>query len=705
MDNNLNDNQTEDSTLKNDSHTSPTEDFISNDVISNDDTFMTEDTHINNDDTSTDTPIETSIDGSASVNNATFINKISAIKYIFKDIEVLDVIVRLFSSYFIVMLYKTARIEEKFSNLEFGTNIVMSSFILQIILMFLILSVVQVLVKDGLKSTLKTDGYFLGTSVMLYGAYTVFRLNNFYYALGVCLVIATIMIFLVHNRYFKEFETLSKRQAKVIVGIFFLCFVVFVGTFCMYRYITYATSCYDFGIFCQMFYYMVHHGLSADTTCERNYLLSHFAVHFSPIYYILVPIYAIFQSPKTLLICQVIIVASGVIPLYLICKNFKFSNATTVGLCAMLIFSPALISSTFYDFHENKFLVPLILWLFWAIETGHIKLMYVFMALVLLVKEDAFIYVASISLFLMFSKKTFYNKKKDKEQLLLVHGIIMLVISLVYFLVVSKLMEKYGLGIMEYRYNNIMMEQDAGLINVIKTIALNPAIAIYEAFTEDKILFFLQMTVPLLFLPFFNKKISHVFLLIPFFMVNLISDYAYQTQIGYQYVCGVMSMLIYLSILNLHELKMTPKRYVSSVCMCTSMIMGFMYFSEKFSYYDSLCNNNGRVMRMNQLISLIPEDASVEATTYFVPQLSQRDEVYIMKGAEPSYDPTDFIVLKVGAGEESFVEDKINWATDNGYEFYNGYSDIMYLFVKSEYIEEHPELKENQRLEPIIWQD
>lgn len=634
-----------------------------------------------------------------------FKNNLKIIKHLCSEINFMDIIVRAFASYFIVMLRKTSIIEEKFFRLEFGTNIDIRSFIIQILLIFVILSLIKYLVNKPLKSTLNTDGYTLGVSIMLYGFLTVFRLNNFYYALGVSIVVSTIMIFLLHNDYFKEFKKLSKWETRAIVGVLFLCFAGYVGTLCIYRYLSYTTSCFDFGIFCQMYYYMVNHGFSADTTCERNELLSHFAIHVSPIYYLLLPIFAIFQSPKTLLICQAIIVASGVIPLYLICKNFKFSNASTIGFCAMFIFSPALITSTFFDFHENKFLVPLVLWLFWAIETGHIKLMYLFMALTLFIKEDAFIYVASVSLFVIFSKKSYYNKKKDAEKSLILHGIIMLVISLIYFFVISKLMEKYGNGVMEYRYSNVMMNPDAGLLNVIKTIALNPALAIYEAFTEDKILFFLQMTVPLLFLPFLNKKISHVFLLIPFFLVNLISDYPYQTQIGYQYVCGVVSMLIYLSVLNMHEMKIVPKRYVATACMCTSMIMGVMYGSDKLTYYDCYNNYYGRIMRMNNLLSYIPQDASVECTTYFVPQLSQRDELYMLEDKEVKYEPTDFIAIRVGSGEENYTDEKLSWIQDNGYEFYNGYSDLMYVFVKSEYIEQHPELREHQRLQPIMVED
>ena len=34
-----------------------------------------------------------------------------------------------------------------------------------------------------------------------------------------------------------------------------------------------------------------------DVSCERDVLMSHFAVHISPIYYLLLPFYALFPSP------------------------------------------------------------------------------------------------------------------------------------------------------------------------------------------------------------------------------------------------------------------------------------------------------------------------------------------------------------------------------------------------------------------------
>lgn len=62
------------------------------------------------------------------------------------------------------------------------------------------------------------------------------------------------------------------------------------------RYLGYLAPNFDFGVFTQMFHNMRESFLPM-TTCERNGLLSHFAVHISPVFYLLLPFYALFPSP------------------------------------------------------------------------------------------------------------------------------------------------------------------------------------------------------------------------------------------------------------------------------------------------------------------------------------------------------------------------------------------------------------------------
>lgn len=70
--------------------------------------------------------------------------------------------------------------------------------------------------------------------------------------------------------------------------------LVFTALAMSLRYYKLCTPAFDFGIFTQMFENMKD-GLGPVTTVERNYELSHFAVHFSPAYYLMLPFYMLFR--------------------------------------------------------------------------------------------------------------------------------------------------------------------------------------------------------------------------------------------------------------------------------------------------------------------------------------------------------------------------------------------------------------------------
>ncbi|MCI8504756.1 MAG: DUF2079 domain-containing protein [Lachnospiraceae bacterium] len=143
------------------------------------------------------------------------------------------------------------------------------------------------------------------------------------------------------------------------------------------------------------------------TTLERDGLLSHFSVHVSPIYYLLLPIYLLFPTPATLQILQAAVLASSVIPLWKLGKHHGLSNLQQMFLCLLLLLYPAFSGGTAYDLHENCFLAPLLFWLFYGIARQNVPITALAAFLTLMVKEDAAVYTAVIALWL--TVKTIYR--------------------------------------------------------------------------------------------------------------------------------------------------------------------------------------------------------------------------------------------------------------------------------------------------------
>ena len=177
------------------------------------------------------------------------------------------------------------------------------------------------------------------------------------------MIAATALILLDFISQNHEFLNHFQLQEKTAIFVLILCGVICTGVIAVatcFRYINFAAPTFDFGIFVQMFHNMSK-TLIPETTCERNELLSHFAVHLSPICYILLPFYWLFPSPLTLQIGQAVVVASGIVPFYLIMRHHGFSFRSRIGFSVVYMLFPIISRGCFYDFHENCFLLPLLL--------------------------------------------------------------------------------------------------------------------------------------------------------------------------------------------------------------------------------------------------------------------------------------------------------------------------------------------------------
>lgn len=304
-----------------------------------------------------------------------------------------------------------------------------------------------------------------------------------------------------------------------------LAFFLFVCAWTVGRVYTFSTPSFDFGIFSQMFYYMKTSGLPM-TTIERDGLLSHFAVHVSPIYYLLLPFYFLVPQPATLQVLQAAVMTSAVIPLWLLGKHHGLSGGERTLLCAALLLFPAFSGGTSYDIHENCFLTPLLFWLFYGIDRKNTPVTAVSALLTLMVKEDAPVYVAVIGLWLLV--KTALRGKHPRD---LITGAALLAASVGWFCLVTAYLAKHGDGVMTYRYRNFLYDGSSSLLTVIKAVILCPMKVIHECADREKLPFIALTLLPLLGIPLLTRRYERYILLIPYILVNLMPDFPYQHSI------------------------------------------------------------------------------------------------------------------------------------------------------------------------------
>lgn len=526
---------------------------------------------------------------------------------------------RLFASWCLATIIISIQIREVMYSVWAISQMEMVDLFSKILVFYAVITILDMLICKYCKNVnLDIDIIIYSVSVVLFGVNAVFMVRDQYLALmvivgvGFCLslVIKKCGLLLVK-------KDVSKRTMIIIVVLVALCTLLLMGTMTVLRYKAFKTSTFDFGIFCQMFYNMKESFLPM-TTCERGVWLSHFAVHVSPIYYLILPIYCIFPYNETLIIVQLLFIISGVIPLLLICKHRKMSNTVTMLLSAAYLVSPVLFGGLFYDFHENKFLTTLILWLMYFVEKEKKIGIYIFAILVLMVKEDAGIYVACIGLYMIATKL-----KKEK-----IHGLIIFIISVVWFLLAYNWLNSGGDGAMTGRYQNFMSEKDGSVFEILSTIIKNPAYFFKQLLKVEKLIELLWVIVPLALMPFRVKSIKELILLIPFLVINLMPSYVYQYNIAHQYFYGSFALMLYLVIVNMNAKRKLQSISTAVYIALASLIMYTSYVTVNIDDIGEYFNNREDYQLIAEALEEIPEEASVSVTTYMMPNVSMRKEVY-----------------------------------------------------------------------------
>ena len=464
---------------------------------------------------------------------------------------------------------------------------------------------------------------------------------------------------------------ITPKCTGIVTACAALLFTVFVSAIMALRVLTYTSPNFDFGIFCNVFYNLKE-SFQPLSICERDKLLSHFAVHFSPILYLLLPIYYIFPSELTLNISQVIILFSGIVPLWLIMNKYKLGNAVKMFTAIAFFAYPAISYGCIYDFHENCFILPLLLWMFYFYEKGKNIPMFVFAVLVLMVKEEAFTYVFIFAVYIILAKKD-YKK-----------GLALIVLSVVYFGCAVLYISRFGEGIMSNRFANLKLPEE-GLLGVIKTVFKTPMLVFNELFRSTasesaKLIYFIQLFVPLAMLPFMTKKYSRLILICPV-LINLLSDYYYQCDLGKQYSFGITAFLFYAAVINLSEIRERKGGFLafSSAVVSIVMMLSLMY-PRMTSYSLTYSINKDEFEIITAVLDEIPEDASVTASTFFVPRLSQRRVIY-----EQYYHnavDTDYLVLDLRSSNSVKIAEIEQPYIDAGYKMVVNYDGLIRVYCR-----------------------
>lgn len=123
------------------------------------------------------------------------------------------------------------------------------------------------------------------------------------------------------------------------------------------RFYTGKVAIVDLGAFDQAIWTALHDGTPTTTIYPPYEVATWFGYHFSPIAFVMVPVYAVLSSPELLLALQSALIAVAAVPVFWTCQTILNSPRLAFGWTMLYLLNPFVVSAGVWDFHEKSFAV------------------------------------------------------------------------------------------------------------------------------------------------------------------------------------------------------------------------------------------------------------------------------------------------------------------------------------------------------------
>ena len=392
----------------------------------------------------------------------------------------------------------------------------------------------------------------------------------------------------------------------------------------------------DLGIYDNVFF-QSSHGRPLGCSFLRGG--THVTAHFDPILVILSPLYRLWPRAEFLLTLQAVWCGAGVIAAYLIGRHQL--NSRVWGLVWAVVYAvhPALHGANLYEFHSLTLLFTPLLFALYFLLSGKLRLYFVMLAVLLIVREDVSLVLCFVGLYALISGEPGYKRA----------GWITILVSLVY-LVVAKTVFMSAPGLLNqgpgaygyHYYYKDMIPNGLAEIDFFTTLLTNPAFVVALVAQEAKIHYLLVIFAPLLFLPAWAGR-ARVMLLYGFIFILLASRTAVYSS-HFQYSAVLLPVAIALAPLGLRLLREArPKDTgLTTVIMGCVLVASLLVSWKHGAVLENSSFRGGfrpivrtwteplqeRYDSFLELVSVIEPDASVSATDRVGAHVSNRAEVH-----------------------------------------------------------------------------
>ncbi len=404
-----------------------------------------------------------------------------------------------------------------------------------------------------------------------------------------------------------------------------------------------GTHAYDLGIYDNIFWNTLHGKPLGCSLCKGG---THTGGHFDPILVLFTPIYAVFPRAETILTVQSLWLAQGGIPIYLAARRTLQNGWAALAIALLYYLHPALHGANLFDFHSLTLVIPLLLWCVYFIDVDRPRAYWPILGLVLFTREDMPLLACFIGAYAILRRKP-------------VLGLTTIAVSLAYLFIVKRFVMAHPALLMPggssndshiYYYEDMIPFRDEGARGLVVSMLSNPAFALRMIFLNElKVFYFVALLLPLAFLPLLAGRKAILFGYALLFIGMVSRKHVYS--LHFQYSSVIFPFLMMSVPDALAKLLERPTilgqaiergrllRAVLTPALCASVLMSAKFgalldntsFKGGWNHINRLpgVQVRERYGGVRDMVALIPEGASVAATSTLAPHVSNRADVFL----------------------------------------------------------------------------
>ncbi len=391
--------------------------------------------------------------------------------------------------------------------------------------------------------------------------------------------------------------------------------------------------------------------------------------------YISAPFYLVFQNPASILVAQALFISITAIPVYWIGRDLLKSRFLGLLLALSFFLNPATQYLYLQAFHNDAFGMAFLAFALYFLYKRKALPFFIFSALMVVCKENFFLVGIFLGLYTLISE--------SKQRI--TFGIPCLIFSILWAYIIFVVFHPAGgseFFMKRYSYLGSSMGES------LHTIMTEPLFVLQHVLTVAKIAYIGTLLFPLAFFPLFS---STIFIALPIFAQNLLSERYPMYSILYQYSAILLPVLYFSAVKAIYKLSksdLTFKRIATKNFLISSIFLilllsltstaiygpfGYLYKVNSSEvkghsvYFENFLVESKEDRIAKEIARQIPRNASVSVQEPFQILLAEREKIYMFPSRSAPYDlniKVNYIILNMNNPRLKDVEGWKNWVKE-----------------------------------------